>query len=82
LEPPKGDDHYHMVFADGRKWTFSESWSEVGDNAISQLRRLTGMPFAAVKFALIEGKRPVIALSQKLRLDLCAGCRTCPRGCS
>lgn len=77
LEPPDGDDHYHLIFADGTKWTFAQHWTEIGENAISQLKRITGLPPAVVKYALCEGKDPRTNLERHLRLDSCSGCQPC-----
>lgn len=79
LQEPAGDDHYHLIFPQGQKWTFAQSWTELGENAIAQLRKLTGLPSAVIKYALCEGKDPRDYLEPQLRLEMCSGCNPCRR---
>lgn len=85
LREPEGDDHYHVVFPprggqDKAKWQFAQNWSQLRDMHIAQLRRLTGLPAAAVKYGLLEGKDPREQFVPILRLELCSGCDPCPHG--
>ena len=79
LERPSGDDHYHVVFPGGKKLTFAQNWTEIGENVISELRGLTKWSSAEVKYALCEGKNPKATLKPRLRLMMCSGCDPCPR---